>query len=127
MNTKKNLKYTFILTLLLSLPLGGCATNDDYTADEQQGPGGMSSQGMGGPGGGGGGGGRPEGPPGMDKNDSDKNKPLPAEAFSACEGKKAGDYVLLILAEGKEIQATCQLIDDQMVAVPKETKKPERR
>jgi hypothetical protein len=81
--------------------------------------------GGGGPGGGGGGGDRPQGPPGGDQEDSSQD--LPIESFTACHDKKEGDFVLLVLAEGKELQATCKLIDDQMVAVPKESKKEERR
>lgn len=124
MKTKK--KYQLILILSLWLPLFGCATNDNYSSDEQQGPSGMSGQGMGG-GGGRGGGGPQQGPPNMEKDNSETKETPPIEAFTACEGKQEGDYVLLILAEGKEIKATCQVIDDHMVAVPQKSSKPNRK
>lgn len=78
-------------------------------------------------GGGGGGGGSQQGPPNMDSRDSDSEMVLPEEAFTACLGKKEGDSVLLQLAPGKEIIATCKLLNDQMIAVPQEQKRSGRR
>lgn len=128
---KMKMKHGFVLTVLLLLPLSGCATNDSYTSDDQQDRPGMSgqqgmSQGAGG-GGGRGGGGPQQGPPNMAKDDSKTDEVPPTEAFTACEGKQEGDFVVFILSEGKQIKATCQIIDDHMVAVPQKSGKPDRK
>jgi hypothetical protein len=126
MDTK--MKYAIFLTLLLWLPLFGCATNEHYTSDDQQDPPGMSGQRMGSGGGGGRGGGGPQQRPhNMDKDDSEKNEPPPIEAFRACDGKNVGDNVAFTISDGKQITATCQVIDDHLIAVPKTAKKKEKR
>lgn len=118
------MKNRLVFIALLCLSISGCATSDYDAANEQQRPSGMSGGGMGR---GGGGGGHQQGPPNMQNNDTNNERVLPEEAFTACAGKKAGDYVVLVLADGKEIQATCQLMEDQMVAVPQQKMKPNRR
>lgn len=117
------MKQNYFLILLLCLTLSSCATSDYESSDQQQGPSGMSGGGMG-PGGGRG---SQQGPPNMDGSDSDNEMPLPEAAFTACLGKKEGDYVVLELAPGKEIKATCTLMNDQMIAIPQENKKKGRR
>ncbi len=117
------MKQRYFLITLLCLALSGCATSDYEASHQQQGSSGMSGGGMGR----GGGGGPQQGPPNMNRDDTGDSKPLPEEAFTACVGKKVGDYVVLILSEGKEIKATCHLLSDQMVAVPQEKKKTDRR
>ena len=114
----------YFLISILCLTLSGCATSDYDTSDDRQPPSGMSGGGMGR---GSGGGGHQQGPPDMNRNNSDETQPLPEEAFTACLGKKEGDYIVLKLAEGRQLKATCQLIDDQMVAVPQEKKQTGRR
>lgn len=42
----------------------------------------------------------------------------PPEAVSACEGKQAGDSVEFSGRRGETIEATCQEMNDQLVAVP---------
>ena len=42
----------------------------------------------------------------------------PPEAFKACEGKAVGDSVSFAGRRGEALKATCQSIDDQLVAVP---------
>ena len=42
----------------------------------------------------------------------------PAEAIKACEGKELGDTVEFTGRRGESLKATCQNIDDQLVAVP---------
>lgn len=121
------MKYTYTLFFLWLLLISGCATNDTYNSDDQQTPPGMSGKGMGGSGGRGGGGGGPQqGPPDMDKNEKESDLPLPDEAFTACTDKTAGDTVLLFLPDGKELKATCTIVDDHMVAVPEKSRKPKR-
>ncbi len=123
------MKHGFVLTVLLLLPLSGCATNDSYTSDDQQDRPGMSRQQGMGQGGGGGrvGGGSQQGPPNMEREDSKTDEVPPTEAFTACEGRQEGDFVVFILSEGKDIKATCQIIDDHMVAVPQKLGKPDRK
>jgi len=58
----------------------------------------------------GGGGGRPQGPP--------------PEAIEACEDKAEGDTVSFAGRGGDSISATCQMVDDQLVAVPEGRKAP---
>lgn len=128
MGIKMKMKHGFILTILLWLPLSGCATNENYTSDDQKNRPGMSGQQEMGRGGGGrGGGGSQQGPPHMEKEDSTPDEAPPTEAFIACEGKQQGDFVVFILSEGKEIKATCQVVDDHMVAVPQKFGKADRR
>ena len=42
----------------------------------------------------------------------------PPEAITACENKKAGDSVHFTGRRGESLEATCQEIDGQLVAVP---------
>ncbi len=42
----------------------------------------------------------------------------PPKAFTACEGKKSGDPVTVQISNGRRIQAVCQPLHDQLVAVP---------
>lgn len=49
-------------------------------------------------------GGRPQGPP--------------PEAFEACEGKAEGDSVSFKGPRGESLEATCEMMNDQLVAVP---------
>lgn len=121
------MRYTSVLFFLSWLLLSGCATNDTYNSDDQQNPPGMSGKGMGSGGRGGGGGGHQQGPPDMDKDEQESDPPLPDEAFTACNDKTAGDTVVLFLPDGKELKATCTIVDDHMVAVPEKSRKPARR
>ena len=59
---------------------------------------------------GGGPGDRPQGPP--------------PEAIKACEGKVEGDSVTFSGRRGESIEATCQTVQDQLVAVPEGHKPP---
>lgn len=86
----------------------------------------MSGPGMG-SGGRGGGGGPQQGPPDRDNDDKEPELVLPDEAFTACSDKTEGDTVVLFLSDGKELKATCTIVDDHMVAVPEKSKKPPRR
>lgn len=47
----------------------------------------------------------------------------PPEAIEACEGKTAGDSVTFADREGESLSATCEEIDDQLVAVPEGMKR----
>jgi hypothetical protein len=42
----------------------------------------------------------------------------PAEAFEACEGKKAGDTVTFTTLRGDRIKATCKMFPARLVAMP---------
>lgn len=42
----------------------------------------------------------------------------PPEAITACEGKTEGDSVTFKGMRGESLKATCELINDQLVAVP---------
>ncbi|MFH1215506.1 MAG: hypothetical protein V1706_03290 [Pseudomonadota bacterium] len=42
----------------------------------------------------------------------------PPEAIEACENKNAGDSVKFTGRRGESLEATCQEIDGQLVAVP---------
>ena len=42
----------------------------------------------------------------------------PPEAIEVCEGKAEGDTVSFSGRRGDTIEATCQMVDDQLVAVP---------
>ena len=50
--------------------------------------------------------------------DGNRPKGPPPEAMEACNGKSVGDSVVLTSPRGKSMKATCQEIDDQLVAVP---------
>ncbi|BHH85872.1 hypothetical protein [Desulforhopalus sp. 52FAK] len=129
MEVKKQMKTGCILALLCCFPLFGCATDDSYTSESQQSVQGMGQQGggggmgRGGGGGMGGGKGGQQGPPNRQDEDNDPTSSLPDEAFTACVDKQAGEYVYLKLPDGKELKATCQVIDEHMVALPEQTKK----
>ena len=42
----------------------------------------------------------------------------PSQAFTACEGKKAGDAVTVETFDGRTIQAVCQTFNGQLAANP---------
>ena len=42
----------------------------------------------------------------------------PPEAIKACEGKAVGDIVSFSGRGGESVKATCQTVEDQIVAVP---------
>ncbi len=42
----------------------------------------------------------------------------PPEAFEACEDKSEGDVVSVTTPHGDTLDATCQLMKDQLVAIP---------
>ncbi len=48
----------------------------------------------------------------------------PPEAIAACEGKEAGDNVEFTGRRGETLQATCEEVEGQLVAVPED--RPER-
>jgi len=127
---QKQIKTGCILSLLCCLPLFGCATDDSYTSESQQGEQGMGQGGGGGMGGGGMSGGRggdQQGPPNSQQDEKDITSSLPDEAFTACVDKEAGQYVYLTLPDGKELKAKCQVVDEHMIAMPEQTPKPEPR
>jgi hypothetical protein len=43
---------------------------------------------------------------------------LPPEAYRACEGKEAGEAVIIETPRGDEIEAVCRYVDDRLVAKP---------
>lgn len=45
-------------------------------------------------------------------------KTPPAEAFTACADKKAGDAVTVALPDGRTVQAVCQTLNGQLAARP---------
>ena len=51
----------------------------------------------------------------------------PQEAYTLCEDKSENDVVNITTPEGDEIEATCQLMGDQLVAVPENHKPPQRQ
>ncbi|MCC4832453.1 hypothetical protein Q4601_04300 [Shewanella sp. 1_MG-2023] len=55
-----------------------------------------------------------------------KRKP-PQEAYTLCEDKTENDVVNITTPKGDEISATCQMMDDQLVAVPEDHKPPQRQ
>ncbi|MGO4891306.1 hypothetical protein [Flavobacterium sp. W21_SRS_FM6] len=42
----------------------------------------------------------------------------PPEAFTACEGRVEGDSDSIETPRGDTLEATCKIIDEQLVAVP---------
>ncbi|ARD22820.1 MULTISPECIES: hypothetical protein [Shewanella] len=42
----------------------------------------------------------------------------PQEAYDICEDKNEADVVTITTPDGDEVEATCQLMDDELVAVP---------
>lgn len=42
----------------------------------------------------------------------------PPEAFLACEGKAAGEAVVIETSHGDEIEAVCRYLDERLVAKP---------
>lgn len=42
----------------------------------------------------------------------------PPQAYTACEGKKAGDAVIVETPDGRTIQAVCQAFNGQLAAHP---------
>ncbi len=61
-------------------------------------------------------------PPGMGER---PNGP-PPEAFTACEGKKAGDAVIVTTPRGDEIKAVCEIMDSRLVAKPLNAPQPKK-
>lgn len=53
------------------------------------------------------------------KSDGQHQRP-PPEAIKACEGKTTGDLVQFVGRKGKQVKATCQDMQGQLVAVPKD-------
>lgn len=47
----------------------------------------------------------------------------PKEAFEACVDKSEGEVVEIETPHGHQLEATCKLMEDQLVAVPKGHKK----
>ncbi|MFH0781721.1 MAG: hypothetical protein V2B20_07170 [Pseudomonadota bacterium] len=62
----------------------------------------------------------PPPPPGMGER---PNGP-PPEAFTACEGKKAGDAVTVTTPRGDLIKAVCEILDSRLVAKPINAQQP---
>lgn len=50
--------------------------------------------------------------------DNNSRRQPPPEAFEACEDKSEGDTVSITTPHGDTLDATCQLMQDQLVAVP---------
>lgn len=55
-----------------------------------------------------------EPPPGMGK----QPKEPPPEAFAACEGRKTGDSVTVVIRQGEQINAVCESLNNRLVARP---------
>ncbi len=56
----------------------------------------------------------------MAADDSESHHPQPpAAAFTACEGKSAGDQVSLTGPDGNSRSATCREVDGKLAAMPK--------
>lgn len=53
-----------------------------------------------------------------EQNGRGKQQGPPPEAIKACEGKQAGDTVSFAGRGGETLKATCQTVEDQLVAVP---------
>lgn len=49
----------------------------------------------------------------------DRPKGPPPEAFAACDGKKEGDVVTVVLRRGEKVEAVCEPLDSRLVARPK--------
>ncbi|WP_163339463.1 hypothetical protein [Desulfopila sp. IMCC35008] len=47
----------------------------------------------------------------------------PPEAIAACEGKAEGDSVTFKGRRGESMKATCEVINDQLAAVPEKHKR----
>ena len=102
----------------------GCASNDSYSDHERQMSQGMSNGRMGG--GGGGRGGRQSGPP-PQFDSADQQQELPEEAFTACQGKEEGDKIQFLLPDGEMVTASCEVVDDHLVALPENKSDREMR
>lgn len=50
----------------------------------------------------------------------------PPEAIEACEGKSEGDVVSFTGREGETLEGTCEIIENQLVAVPEGGGHPQR-
>ncbi|MFC1519109.1 hypothetical protein ACFL6Z_05245 [Pseudomonadota bacterium] len=60
----------------------------------------------------------------------EKNRQMrkpPQEAYAICENKNAEDQVSFTTPKGDEIEATCILIDEELVAVPNNHIPPEHK
>lgn len=73
---------------------------------------------------------RQESPP--DNVNNRENQFLPEQdftedAFLACQGKKEGDSTMVHNDHNETVKATCQIINDHLVAVVKKTTEPEDR
>ncbi|WP_076537358.1 hypothetical protein [Shewanella sp. UCD-KL21] len=51
----------------------------------------------------------------------------PQEAYTICENKNAEDQVSFTTPKGDEIEATCILIDEELVAVPNNHTPPQQK
>lgn len=56
--------------------------------------------------------------------ESSQHHQPPPEAFEICEGQSEGDSVSITTPHGDIIDATCQLMDEKLVAVPKHMPPP---
>ncbi len=80
MNFYKTLKAATLFTMLVIIPVSGCAEDSSRGRDRKQGP--------------------------------------PPEAIQACEGKQEGDIVSFTGGRGETVKGTCQIVEEQLVAVP---------
>jgi hypothetical protein len=48
----------------------------------------------------------------------DSRRGPPPEAFEVCEGQAEGDTVSINTPKGDTVEATCQMMQDKLVAVP---------
>jgi len=103
-------KFATVLLLTAGLLLSGCARDDSYQQSGQQGsrPEGGMVRGQKG---------RPSGP---EKKRNATQPVLPEEAFTVCAGKSPGDSVRFSLTNGTTIEATCSVVDEHLVAVPRQ-------
>lgn len=108
----KIIKFACIPVLTTWLVLSGCAADETYGPADQAD---RHSRGMGTKGMARGPKGRP---PGTDSTETRTKPELPDVAFTACVDKEPGDKVELSLPNGITVQATCQVIEDHLVAVP---------
>ncbi|WP_144208999.1 hypothetical protein [Shewanella donghaensis] len=59
----------------------------------------------------------------------EKNREMrkpPQEAFTACEDKTEEEVVTFTTPNGDEMEAKCMLLNDELVAVPKDHTPPQR-
>lgn len=58
---------------------------------------------------------------------SNERRQPPPEAFEVCEGQAQGDTVSITTPRGDTVDATCQLMDQKLVAVPDNMPPPKGR